>query len=414
MAPQVFAQARIRFTALFVTLILCVSMSSPMSAVQADTPTISYPAEMTAIVPGYSLIGQVKYLPKSATLSASSKRLLASYITKLRSASKVQIKSFYTKPSERSTLIAKRSSAVMTFFISRGFVPTFSISKGTTSARKTQIFWIPSEISGQVNFTSPSIDPVTWKTPVGVKCLYFVVAGAQGGSGGASDPGYGGLVSFAQRAVPGQELNLYVGGVGGSTSFYEVSGGIGGTNGGGAGGSLTDSEGLGAGGGGGGWSGVFQGSTPIAVAGGGGGSASSADFHSGAGGDAGADGRDGAVLLDQSAGGPGGGSGTQILPGTPTDLLSLLNSDARYGESGVGRNGGSGAPSPLRGGGGGGGGYFGGAGGSYSGTDFGTSGGGGGGSNFVPAGGVAFVAPSAKDGSISIKYSNWNLGTCKA
>jgi len=246
-----------------------------------------------------------------------------------------------------------------------------------------------------------------------------MVAGAKGGSGSASDPGYGGLVTFAQRAVPGQTFNLFIGGVGGSISFYEPAGGAAGINGGAVGGEGLGYDWIGAGGGGGGWSGVFANGTgpdgpPIAIAGGGGGSASSADFLSGAGGDAGVDGRNGAVLLDQSAGGPGGGTGTLDGPGTPTDLLNLTNSDARYGEAGSARNGGTGAASPLRGAGGGGGGYFGGAGGSFSGTEFGTSGGGGGGSNFVPAGGVAFVAPLATDGSISIKYSNWSLGTCKA
>ena len=136
------------------------------------------------------------------------------------------------------------------------------------------------------------------------------------------------------------------------------------------------------------------------------------DFHSGAGGDAGVVGRDGATLLDQSAGGPGGGPGSLTAPGQPGSLL--LNAGATVGQAGNNRTGGVGASSPLRGAGGGGGGYFGGGGGSYSGTDSGTSGGGGGGSNFAPTNAVVFVAPLATDGSVSIKYSNWSLGTCKS
>ena len=412
MQPQTFSSRPKRFTAAFVSLTVCALMSGSLGAASADTPTVSYPAAITATAPAYSYVGQVAFAAKSATLTVASKRSLTSYISQLRTASKVQIKSFYTKSKERSTLTSSRSAAVMSFFISRGFVPSFAVTKGTVNARKTQIFWIPAESSGQANFTTPSVDSVSWTVPAGTKCLYFVVTGAQGGSGGASDPGYGGLVSFAQRAVPGQPFKLYVGGVGGSASFYETAGGIAGINGGAAGGSLTDSDGIGAGGGGGGWSGVFQGDTPIVIAGGGGGSASSPDFHTGAGGDAGVAGRDGATLLDASAGGPGGGAGTLAAPGLSGALLG--NTAAATGQTGSGRAGGSGADSPIRGAGGGGGGYFGGGGGSYSGGESGTSGGGGGGSNLVPTGGVAFVAPLATDGSVSIKYSNWSLGTCKA
>ena len=412
MQPQTFSSRPKRFTAAFVSLMVCVLMSGSLGAASADTPTVSYPAAITATAPSYSYVGQVAFAAKSATLTVASKRSLTSYISQLRTANKVQIKSFYTKSKERSTLTSSRSAAVMSFFISRGFVPSFAVTKGTVNARKTQIFWIPAESSGQVNFTAPSVDSASWTVPAGTKCLYFVATGAQGGSGGASDPGYGGLVSFAQRAVPGQTFKLYVGGVGGSSSFYEAAGGLAGINGGAAGGAVAGSDWISAGGGGGGWSGVFQGATPVAVAGGGGGSASSTDFLTGAGGDAGVAGHNGALLPDQSAGGPGGAPGTLAGPGLSGTLLANL--DAATGQAGNGRNGGIGANSPLYGAGGGGGGYFGGGGGAYSGTEAGTSGGGGGGSNLVPTGGVAFVAPLATDGSVSIKYSNWSLGTCKA
>ena len=385
-----------------------------MGSARADTSTTSYPAAVTAAAPSYSYVGQVVFAAKSATLTPASKRLLVSYISKLRTANKVQIKSFYTKSKEKSSLTSSRSAAVMSFFISRGFVPSFAVAKGTGNGLKTQIFWIPQEVSSQANFTTPSVNPVSWTVPAGTKCLYVVVAGAKGGTAGASDPGYGGLVSFAQRAVPGQSLDLYVGGVGGSSSFYEAAGGIGGINGGAAGGAATGDDWISAGGGGGGWSGVFQGSTPIAIAGGGGGSASSQDFHSGAGGDAGVAGRDGASLSVEIVGGRGGAPGTLTAPGLPGPDIYFEGELVPNGGPGIARNGGAGASSPLRGAGGGGGGYFGGGGGAYSGPEAGTSGGGGGGSNLVPTGGVAFVAPLATDGSVSIKYSNWSLGTCKS
>ena len=412
MATRIHSGRHQRLAALAAVVLLWSLFGSASTSAQAEVPVVAYPATVSAIAPAYSLLGFVPFAPKSAVLSTSAKKTLAGLITKLRTASRVQIKSYYSKPAERLSLTSSRSAAVMTYFISKGFVPTFTVTKGTTSARKTQILWFPKEVSGQVNFTAPSSEPVTWAVPSGTKCLYFVVAGAKGGSGGASDPGYGGLLSFARRAVPGQSFNLYVGGEGGSASFYQTAGGVGGINGGAAGGALTDSEGLGAGGGGGGWSGVFQAAVPLAVAGGGGGSASSADFHTGAGGDAGVAGRDGAILADQSAGGPGGMAGTLAAPGLSGSLLQNVN--AATGQPGNGRTGGIGADSPLRAAGGGGGGYFGGGGGAYSGTDAGTSGGGGGGSNLVPPGGVAFVAPLAADGSVSIKYSNWSLGTCKS
>ena len=401
-----------KFISQVLAVALCALVGSLAVPAQAETPALLYPATVTAQSPSFAYVGQITFAPKSATLSAGSKRLLAGYISTLRTASKVQIKSFYSKRTERSTLIARRSAAVMTYFIARGFTPSFAVTKGTVSGRKTQIFWIPQELSGQVNFTTASDEPISWTVPSGTKCLYFVLAGAKGGSGNASDPGYGGLVSFARRAVPSQKFNVYIGGVGGSVSFYDPAGGTGGLNGGAAGGAVTGEDWLGAGGGGGGWSGVFQESTPIAIAGGGGGSASSPDFHGGAGGDADAAGRDGVTLLDQNPGGPGGAPGTLTAPGLSGALLSNLN--ASSGQAGNGRNGGSGASSPFRGAGGGGGGYFGGGGGSYSGTEAGTSGGGGGGSNLVPTRGVAFVAPLATDGSVSIKYSNWSLGTCNA
>ena len=391
---------------------LCALMSSTTVPVQADTSTVAYPAEVSASAPSYAVLGQVTFTPKSAVLSASSKRVLASYISKLKTASRVQIKSFYTKPSERSTLAASRSAAVMSYFISRGFVPSFTVAKGTTNGRKTQILWYPKQSSSQVNFSTPSTEPTAWRVPTGARCLYFVVAGAKGGASTSSDPGSGGLITFARKAVPGQSFQIYVGGVGGSASFYETAGGIAGINGGAAGGAVFGSDWISAGGGGGGWSGVFQGSTPIAIAGGGGGAASSPDFLTGAGGDAGVAGHNGAALLDQSSGGPGGAPGTLLAAGLAGTLLS--NVDAATGQAGSGRNGGIGAASPIHGAGGGGGGYFGGGGGAYSGTEAGTSGGGGGGSNLVPAGGVVFVAPSASDGTVSIKYSNWSLGSCRA
>lgn len=391
---------------------MCALLGSATGSVQADSPTVAYQATVTASAPAYSLLGQITFAPKSAVLSPASRRALSTYITRLKTASRVQIKSFYSKSSERSTLAASRSAAVMTYFISRGFVPTFSVAKGTVSGRKTQILWYAKQSSGLVNFATPSVSSTSWTVPAGTKCLYFVVAGAKGGSGGASDPGSGGLISFARKAYPGQSFQLYVGGEGGSASFYEAAGGVAGINGGAAGGAVFGSDWISAGGGGGGWSGVFQGSTPIAIAGGGGGSASSPDFLTGAGGSAGVAGHSGAALTDQSAGGPGGASGTLAGPGLSGTLLG--NAGAATGQAGSGRNGGIGADSPLYGAGGGGGGYFGGGGGAYSGTDAGTSGGGGGGSNLVPVGGVAFVAPQTNDGSISIKYSNWGLGTCKS
>ena len=123
---------------------------------------------------------------------------------------------------------------------------------------------------------------------------WFLQIKLWGGGGGSNrDVGYGGGANFVQCVIavtPGETLIFRVarGGSGGGNGINggtgnPLPGGTGGWPGGGKGG---DASSYGGGGGGGGYSGVFRGSTPLAIAGGGGGGGDdghAADSEGGAG-----------------------------------------------------------------------------------------------------------------------------------
>jgi Glycine rich protein len=221
----------------------------------------------------------------------------------------------------------------------------------------------------------------SFKVPAGVTSIDVDAVGAAGGSDGSHQPSFGGRVKAAIPVRPGQTLDVFVGGVGGSRS------GIGGFNGGGNGGIYPHKcTGLG----GGGASDVRAGGNTlrdrILVAGGaGGGGGGRLGYNYGGGGEGGGKiGGHGAPIKSHRVWfGVGGGGGTQRKGGAGG--ASGEGGAGTSGALGVGGAGGvcayfstSGEVGPA--GSGGGGGFYGGGGG---GGGFEEAGGGGGGSGYV-------------------------------
>jgi len=247
----------------------------------------------------------------------------------------------------------------------------------------------------------------TWTVPAGVSSATFDAFAAQGGSGanGPGDAGLGGEAKATVSVVPGDIIEVVVGGRGGDGAV--TSGGVGGFNGGAAGGdSFINDGGGGAGGGGGGASDVRTGSCAtttscslndriIVAGGGGGGSGLGLSFGGGGGHPAGGSGSQGSPLDgaggSQTAGGSGGASG--CLPTGTAGAAGSLGSGGQAGGGSVCSSGG----------GGGAGGYYGGGGGGSGSTV--TGGGGGGGSSFGPTGASFQNAVHPGDGQVIITYA---------
>jgi hypothetical protein len=255
------------------------------------------------------------------------------------------------------------------------------------------LFWaigLPAQAQQVVfNFTGAV---QTWIVPAGVTSITVDARGGQGG-GNASDStvvgGYGGRVQTTIDVTPGETLTIYVGGRGGNL-IPPNTGGPGGFNGGGTGG--TDNvDGNGPSAGGAGASDVRQGGNDlthrVVVAGGGGGAEGYEDGNGGNGG-----GLIGAAGGSSGFSSPGGG-GTQSIGGTGGD------SGGASGELGQGGVGGDG----NRAGGGGGGGYYGGGGG---GGGFLGSGGGGGSSYSSGSGTIHTQGYQSGDGEVVITFVN--------
>ena len=214
--------------------------------------------------------------------------------------------------------------------------------------------------------------------------LQATLVGGNGGGESVDPVASGGRLVVQFPVTPGETLHIYVGGDGGRAIPTGTAGGIGGWNGGGAGGTAADVPRRSAGYAGGGATDIRQGGTDlahrIAVAGAGGGN--SGEYVSLLGGLGGADigmtGRSFAAGPTDAEDYYGGTGGTQTAGGTS------VAGGATAGSLG---QGGTGADSPLNGPGGGGGGLYGGAGGSCvtSGASS-NAGGGGGGSNGVGTG----------------------------
>ena len=229
--------------------------------------------------------------------------------------------------------------------------------------------------------------------------------GAQGGQGtnATASGGLGGEVVNLLTVLPGQSLQVNVGGAGGDAAG--VVPGAGGFNGGAPGGVgvLADVSG----GGGGGASDVRQGGTGpdaiVLVAAGGGGSGAFSDGGvGGAGGSPGTDGASGGSTQGGAGATPaGGGAGGNGSP--PTDA-TLRGQD---GASGTGGDGGGGV-NAAGGGGGGGGGIFGGGGGGAPGDGFGSAAGGGGGASltslFTIDETTGVDAQNGGDGAVQLTY----------
>lgn len=201
----------------------------------------------------------------------------------------------------------------------------------------------------------------TYVVPAGVSSIHIECYGAQGGHGGPSTTGLGGLGGFAEgdlNVTPGQTLYIYVGGQGESY----VLNGTGGWNG-GAGTAATSDDNKRPGCGGGGTD-VRVGGTALTdrviVAGGGGGASGWMNTNGGMGG--GLVGEDGLAPLWQPDW--NGKGGTQSAGGLGGDNAG--DGSLGLGGSGLGNS---------HGGGGGGGGYYGGGGGKVD--------AGGGGSSYI-------------------------------
>jgi hypothetical protein len=198
----------------------------------------------------------------------------------------------------------------------------------------------------------------TFTVPACVSTVTVDIYGAQGGNDNGVQGGLGGRVQGQLTVIPGEILNIYVGGQGSSTT----SASQGGYNGGG-GVSATGTAGTG-----GGASDIRRGSTlsnRLVIAGGGGGAAGSANNVRVGGTGGGLIGGDGGIW--PSWPNSGGKGGTQSAGGAAGVACCHTPTPGTLGEGGAGRG-------DSAGGGGGGGGYYGGGGGLFA--------GGGGGSSF--------------------------------
>lgn len=252
----------------------------------------------------------------------------------------------------------------------------------------------------------------TWTAPAGVTQATFDIYGAAGGkvsqSAGsfAASGGLGGRTQATLTVTAGIAYQVNVGGAGESRIFTpsNVTGGVGGFNGGAAGG-----QGPFFGGGGGGGasdirSGAFALADRLLVAGGGGGGGGFVGGNGGAGG--GLVGTDGNPFANGGYGGLGAGAsagGLGGLGGLPASVDSYDPTLAYGGNGAVGVGGAGGAfdEPGIDGGGGGGGGLFGGGGGGFGYY----GGGGGGGSGYGPSGVVLTAGVREGSGLVTISYT---------
>lgn len=228
----------------------------------------------------------------------------------------------------------------------------------------------------------------SWIVPGCVYSVNIEALGAQGGSGESYGGGYGGKATGTLAVVPGQVLNIYVGGAGANGD-----GAGGGFNGGGTAGCCT------APGSGGGASDIRVGGTSLIdraiVAGGGGGGGG---WVGGGGGGAG-----GYTGNNGDNGQAGGGGGGDQVAGGGGGFGNSGGSSGSGGALGIGGAGGGGS----YGGGGGGGGYYGGGGGGGDNDACCLDGGGGGGGSSYTGGvssGATMTGVNPGNGQIKITY----------
>ena len=237
----------------------------------------------------------------------------------------------------------------------------------------------------------PASNPSQWTVPAGVNTITVDVQGGGGGSdnaSGAANPGFGGRVQGNIAVVPGQVLNIFVGGRGGDGTTAGAAGGFNG------GGNTSYYPGVGCGGAGGGASDIRIGglglSNRVIVAGGGGGNGwdgPHGPYYGGAGGDL------VAGNSEANVGGSSAGGGTQSAGGIAAVLAGWSS-----GTSGTLGLGGDGSIQGVSGGGGGG--YYGGGAGVWN--------GGGGGSSYSDPSTTSLISHTQGynpgDGQIAIHY----------
>jgi Glycine rich protein len=266
----------------------------------------------------------------------------------------------------------------------------------------------------------------SWVVPAGVTSATFDVFGAQGGSGNIYFGGAGGEATATVSVIPGDVLEILVGGQGGP--IFGAPPGTGGFNGGGDGGAGGTATGAFApdgatGGGGGGASDVRAGSCAHTstcgladrfIVGGGGGMVASGPLRAPVPGGGGSPSGDAASGGDTS----GGGGGTQSAPGTggAASLTPCFEGTQGPGSDGAtgggdGGAGGSGASTTSDGivagdgAGGGGGGYYGGGGGAGACPFAIGAGAGGGGSSYGAAGTTFTNATRSGNGLVTISFT---------
>ena len=295
---------------------------------------------------------------------------------------------------DRYVLIAAVASSV---FVAAPWASTGHVAADSGLAPVTQ-YWV-----------TPGTH--TWTVLPGITSITITASGAEGGRGWvATHPGgLGARETGTVKVQPGEQLQINVGGIGGTASTSPspypcmyIDGGAGGFNGGGGGGRSSASR-YGAGGGGGGASDVrpapFALQNRLVVGAGGGGSGGKhpdgyRDTTGGGGG--GTEGGSGSPVQGASHGGRGG---TQTSGGTPGSGY-YTSQVPDPGSLGVGGNGlGFNGVCYYAGeaGGGGGGGYFGGGGAMW--------GGGGGGSSYGPPGSTADADANTGSGKVAITYT---------
>lgn len=265
---------------------------------------------------------------------------------------------------------------------------------------KILIFSIIAILTGSINSQTTITFNYTGSAQIWVvpPCVYSISVDVRAGKGGGANGGNGARVTHNNIAVvPGQVLQINVGGAGGIPTA--------GWNGGGSGANAGGSCGVVPSCGGGGASDIRVAPNGlvnrIIVAGGGGGrNGGSTNVAGGAGGCA--NGNNGT-----SSFGSAGSGGTQVSGGSGGGPWG----GGASGQAGSLGQGGNGAADPCYNygpGGGGGGGYYGGGGGGsdcFPGCPLG-GGGGGGGSSFTPAGGVCTANLNNGNGIVTITYTN--------
>ena len=266
----------------------------------------------------------------------------------------------------------------------RGVAPTVNITYTPNPYCKDDTLllnaYVPDYVAGGSRTFSYTGSMATYTVPIGVTVLTIDAAGAQGGTGATGVGGLGGRVQTSLAVTPGQVLNIFVGGAGGSMSNTP------GYNGGGYNPGTPYPSNIG---GGGGATDIRTGGTAltdrivVAAGGGGGGYNGCTDNGGAGGGTTGVAGNIGCGTSPAGGGTPIGGGAGGTYSGWTSGLVGTL---------GVGGSGGSGT-----GGAGGGGGYYGGGGGAWQ-------GGGGGSSYSIGSGTIHTSGYRAGNGELTITW----------